>query len=107
MGNERLFFTTLASNMLSMMKKTNHNISSVKKLVIEAGNQTLLAEAVGVCQQAVCQWESKGYVPIRRISAVLRSFPNVVTADDLIADYMAATSKNTSSNHKKTKNAAP
>ena len=82
--------------------KTNH-VSNVKKLVIEAGNQKLLAKAVGVCQQAVCQWESKGYVPIRRISAVLRSFPNVVTADDLIADYMAATSKNTSSNHKKTK----
>ena len=70
---------------------------------MEAGNQQLLAKAVGVCQQAVCQWESNGYVPIRRISAVLRSFPDVVTADDLIADYMAATSKNTSSNHKKTK----
>ena len=82
--------------------KTNH-ISNVKKLIIETSNQQLLAKAVGVCQQAVCQWESKGYVPIRRISAVLRTYPNIVTKDELIADYMAAVSKNTSSKRNKTK----
>ena len=54
-------------------------MTNIEKLVREAGSQQALASAIGVCQQAVGQWERKGYVPVSRIPIVVDKYPKIVT----------------------------
>ena len=79
------------------------NMTNIEKLVREAGSQQALANAIGVCQQAVGQWERKGYVPIVRIPIVVEKYSGIVTMQALIDDYIRLYKKNTSNKRNKIK----
>ena len=78
-------------------------MTNIEKLVREAGSQQALASAIGVCQQAVGQWERKGYVPVSRIPIVVDKYPRVVTMQALIDDYIRLYKKNISNKRNKIK----
>lgn len=42
-------------------------MTGIQKAIDAAGSETALAEVMGVTQQAVSKWKSKGYVPLRPV----------------------------------------
>lgn len=78
-------------------------MTNIRRLIVAAGTQKALADAVGVCQQAVCQWEKNGYIPVGRIPVVVERYPDIVTIQSLINDYMRLYKKNTSNKRNKIK----
>lgn len=48
--------------------------SGIEAAIAAAGKQQLLAEAIGVSQQAVSRWRRRGYVPVCHVVQIETQF---------------------------------
>ena len=48
--------------------------SGIEAAIAAAGKQQLLAEAIGVSQQAVSRWRRRGYVPVCHVVQIEAQF---------------------------------
>lgn len=65
-------------------------LKGIAEAVAVAGNQTKLAEKLGVKQQAVSQWLRRGWVPLRRAQEIeaVTGVPRVRLINPRIADLV-------------------
>lgn len=48
--------------------------TGIEAAIEAAGKQALLAEAIGVSQQAVSRWRRRGFVPVRHVVQIETQF---------------------------------
>jgi DNA-binding transcriptional regulator YdaS (Cro superfamily) len=53
---------------------TSHFTSGIADALAQAGNQAMLAERLGVSQQAISIWLRRGWVPVRRALEIEAQF---------------------------------
>jgi DNA-binding transcriptional regulator YdaS (Cro superfamily) len=66
--------------------------SGIEAAIQAAGKQALLAEAIGVTQQAVSRWRRRGYVPVRHVIQIESQFgvPRTTLVNPRVLDLLDA-----------------
>lgn len=84
----------MGCNMQSNLLQVVETRTGIAHAVVLAGSQKALADALGVSQQAVSEWETKGWVPLERATEIeaLYGIPRVHLIDPKIVDTLEAPS---------------